>query len=68
MDRRNALRLLALTPAAAMTLRELAHATDGFPSTPAMPVLFLGHGSPMNAIEDNPFSREWQEIGRGLPR
>jgi len=68
MDRRNALRLLALTPAAAMTLRELAHATDGFPSTPAMPVLFLGHGSPMNAIEDNPFSRGWQEVGRGLHR
>lgn len=68
MDRRNALRLLALTPAAAMTLRELAHATDAFPSTPAMPVLFLGHGSPMNAIEDNPFSRGWQEVGRGLPR
>lgn len=68
MDRRNALRLLALTPAAAMTLRELEKATDGFPSTPAMPVLFLGHGSPMNAIEDNPFSRGWQEVGRGLPR
>ncbi len=68
MERRNALRLLALTPAAAMTLRELEKATDGFPSTPAMPVLFLGHGSPMNAIEDNPFSRGWQEVGRGLPR
>lgn len=68
MDRRSALRLLALTPAAAMTLRELEKATDCFPSTPAMPVLFLGHGSPMNAIEDNPFSRGWQEVGRGLPR
>lgn len=68
MDRRNALRLLALTPAAAMTLRELEKATDCFPCTPAMPVLFLGHGSPMNAIEDNPFSRGWQEVGRGLPR
>ncbi|MGV3637396.1 MAG: 4,5-DOPA dioxygenase extradiol [Flavobacteriales bacterium] len=68
MDRRNALRLLALTPAAAMTLRELGRTTDGFPSTPAMPVLFLGHGSPMNAIEDNPFSRGWQQVGGGLPR
>lgn len=33
-----------------------------------MPVLFVGHGSPMNAIEDNPFSRKWREIGQTLPR
>jgi 4,5-DOPA dioxygenase extradiol len=33
-----------------------------------MPVLFVGHGSPMNAIEDNEFSRRWKEVGSGLPR
>ena len=33
-----------------------------------MPVLFVGHGSPMNAIEDNPFSRTWREVGDSLPR
>lgn len=33
-----------------------------------MPILFVGHGSPMNAIEDNEFSRAWAEIGRALPR
>ena len=33
-----------------------------------MPVLFMGHGNPMNAIEDNRFSRTWQTIGQGLPR
>lgn len=33
-----------------------------------MPVLFVGHGSPMNAIEDNPFSRAWRELGLRLPR
>jgi 4,5-DOPA dioxygenase extradiol len=32
-----------------------------------MPVLFLGHGSPMNAIEDNDFSLAWQEAARQLP-
>ncbi len=32
------------------------------------PVLFVGHGSPMNAIEDNPFSRAWAEIGAKLAR
>lgn len=33
-----------------------------------MPVLFLGHGSPMNAIEDNAWRREWQRLGQTLPR
>jgi 4,5-DOPA dioxygenase extradiol len=33
-----------------------------------MPVLFVGHGSPMNAIEDNEFRREWGEVARRLPR
>jgi len=33
-----------------------------------MPVLFVGHGSPMNAIEDNEFSRKWREVGQALPR
>ena len=33
-----------------------------------MPALFVGHGSPMNAIEDNPYSRAWGELGRTLPR
>jgi len=37
-------------------------------STKRMPVLFIGHGSPMNAIEDNEFSRKWEELGRTLPR
>jgi len=33
-----------------------------------MPVVFVGHGSPMNAIEDNEFSRVWIEIGERLPQ
>jgi 4,5-DOPA dioxygenase extradiol len=33
-----------------------------------MPVLFVGHGSPMNAIEDNAFGRAWAEVGQRLPR
>ena len=32
------------------------------------PVLFLGHGSPMNAIEDNAWSRAWRALGERLPR
>ena len=33
-----------------------------------MPALFLGHGSPMNAIEDNEFHRAWRALGPRLPR
>jgi len=33
-----------------------------------MPVLFVGHGSPMNAIEDNQFSRGWRQVAQALPR
>jgi 4,5-DOPA dioxygenase extradiol len=33
-----------------------------------MPALFVGHGSPMNAIEDNEFSRAWAAVGESLPR
>jgi 4,5-DOPA dioxygenase extradiol len=33
-----------------------------------MPVLFVGHGSPMNAIEENEFSRVWMETGKAMPR
>ena len=32
-----------------------------------MPVLFIGHGSPMNAIEDNTFSKRWQQMGKEIP-
>ena len=34
--------------------------------SPRMPVLFVGHGSPMNAIEDNAWRRGWQAIGTEL--
>lgn len=36
--------------------------------TAPMPIVFLGHGSPMNAIEDNDFRRSWQNLGKRLPR
>jgi 4,5-DOPA dioxygenase extradiol len=33
-----------------------------------MPVLFIGHGSPMNAIESNDFTRALNALGESLPR
>src|SRR5688500_9116949 len=32
-----------------------------------MPVLFIGHGSPMNGIEDNEFSRRWTKMATEIP-
>lgn len=32
-----------------------------------MPLLFMGHGSPMNAIEDNEFSNRWAQMGKEIP-
>jgi 4,5-DOPA dioxygenase extradiol len=33
-----------------------------------MPAVYVGHGSPMNAITDTPFSRAWQALGKSLRR
>ena len=33
-----------------------------------MPVVFVGHGNPMNAIERNEFYRGWEALGRRLPK
>lgn len=41
---------------------------DRFALSERMPLVFLGHGSPMNALEDNSYSRAWSELGRNLPR
>jgi 4,5-DOPA dioxygenase extradiol len=33
-----------------------------------MPEFFLGHGSPMNVIEENRFADSWEQLGKGIPR
>jgi len=33
-----------------------------------LPVLFLGHGSPMNALQTNDWTRAWARLGATLPR
>lgn len=51
-----------------MTLQDFKAITDQFPSTAKMPGLFVGHGSPMNGIEENTFSKRWQQIAHEIPR
>jgi 4,5-DOPA dioxygenase extradiol len=49
-------------------MSDTASAFSALPASPRMPALFVGHGSPMNAIEDNAYSRAWARLGEQLPR
>jgi 4,5-DOPA dioxygenase extradiol len=51
-----------------MKLNELGKIAETFKLTEKMPVLFLGHGSPMNAIEENEFTAGWREAGKTIPK
>jgi 4,5-DOPA dioxygenase extradiol len=61
MDRRSFLTLLA--GGVVMTKTELS-----LSSSQSMPVLFLGHGSPMNALANNSYSKTLNALGKSLPR
>jgi 4,5-DOPA dioxygenase extradiol len=49
-------------------LNHLQHFTDNLPLTERMPLLFLGHGSPMNAIEENQFVTGFRDVAKTLPK
>ena len=51
-----------------MNLNDLESITQQFNNTEKMPVLFLGHGSPMNAIEENQFVQGFRNISREIPK
>lgn len=36
--------------------------------TQNMPALFIGHGTPMNTLDDNGYTRSWRQLGTTLPR
>jgi len=50
-----------------MKSNEINQLTTFGENTPRMPVLFVGHGSPMNAIEENEFVQGWRNLGNTLP-
>lgn len=70
MNRKQFIKSIAILPlaGAAMKLNELNKWTDPLDSTEKMPVLFLGHGSPMNAIEENEFVQGFRNIGKTIPK
>jgi 4,5-DOPA dioxygenase extradiol len=71
MNRKKFLKTIVALPLAAtgiMNLRELDKITTSFDNTSKMPILFIGHGSPMNAIEENEFVKGWRTVGKSLPK
>lgn len=61
MDRRAFVHTAALT---AMNLQTLDQLTAAQPKAERQPAIFIGHGSPMNIIRDNSFTRSLAELGR----
>ena len=51
-----------------MNLADIYKISTDFKTTPKMPVLFFGHGSPMNAIEENEFVANWRKVAASLPK
>ena len=50
------------------SLNDLHKISSAFSNTEKMPVLFLGHGSPMNAIEKNQFVAGFRDLAKTLPQ
>ena len=50
------------------TLNDLHKISGTFSNTEKMPLLFLGHGSPMNAIEENQFVTGFRNLAKTLPK
>ncbi len=51
-----------------MNLNQLQNITQDFSLTQRMPVLFIGHGSPMNAIEENEFVQGFRNAAKIIPK
>jgi len=70
MNRKQFLAAAAVLPltGAAVKLNSLHKFSNELPETSKMPVLFLGHGSPMNAIEENEFVQGFRNISHQIEK
>jgi 4,5-DOPA dioxygenase extradiol len=70
MKRDSFLKSLLLLPFSKniMDLNQLSKISESFSSTEKMPLLFLGHGSPMNAIEENEFVKGFKDSAKNIPK
>lgn len=69
MNRKYFLKTLIASPLilSGMKLQEFENLTQDFKKSDQMPVLFIGHGHPMNALFDNNFTQTLQKLGQNLP-
>lgn len=68
MKRRHFLQTALAAPLAMTTLAAFRRFTDELPAQGSpMPALFIGHGSPLNGIENNGFSRHWAQLATEMP-
>ncbi|RYD73289.1 MAG: 4,5-DOPA dioxygenase extradiol [Sphingobacteriales bacterium] len=49
------------------TLSQFRNFTQRLPKTDLMPTIFIGHGSPMNGIENNEYSQTWSALAKNIP-
>jgi 4,5-DOPA dioxygenase extradiol len=70
MQRRDFVKLLASAPLiyTGMQLQDLKNMSSNFANSARMPVLFIGHGHPMNALYDNSFTRKLVQIGQEIEK
>lgn len=70
MERKSFLRLLSAAPLLfGMTKLDQLHSlSQKFSNTERMPVLFIGHGNPMNAIEENQFVQGFRNVGKEVTK
>jgi len=70
MLRKDFLKFLAATPLifSDMKMQAFENITQNFGRTPKMPMLFIGHGSPMNALFDNSFTQTLRKVGKSIEK
>jgi 4,5-DOPA dioxygenase extradiol len=70
MERNKFLKILASSPLilAGMKLKEFENISNNFSNSEKMPVLFIGHGHPMNALLDNNFTQTLTKIGQNIQK
>ncbi|HEX6430272.1 MAG TPA: 4,5-DOPA dioxygenase extradiol [Niastella sp.] len=68
MERKHFIQSILKGAVGMTTLSAFNNFTNGLPEQEQlMPVLFVGHGSPMNGIEDTEFSRRWTQMAKEIP-
>jgi 4,5-DOPA dioxygenase extradiol len=70
MDRKKFIKFVGLSSLAMHidSLNALHQFSTSLPNVERMPVLFLGHGNPMNAIEENEFVQGFRNVAKTLPK